>query len=154
MSWTCDCGCTVDEGRAVCTYCGTAKGEKSPQSASGATRTQDSSAAKLQFVVIGLCLGVLLGFLVRPSIPLVGQLPFGVVITRGAGLKGVDQLLRPYAEQSFNYVLVGAILGGLIGYFAHRHRTSIAASVATFVQEQKATTEGSPSPQTLEYFLI
>ena len=34
-------------------------------------------------MIIGLILGTILGFLLRPSVPLIGQLPFGVVVTRG-----------------------------------------------------------------------
>src|SRR6266404_4872391 len=42
----------------------------------------------------GAFVGALLGFLFRPSVPFVGQLPLGHVITRGAYLNGVDVLLR------------------------------------------------------------
>jgi len=59
--------------------------------------------------------GALLGFLLRPSNMLIGQLSFGTVITRGANLKGLDQLLVPLARTSFNYLLVGALLGAAGG---------------------------------------
>jgi hypothetical protein len=49
------------------------------------------------------------------------QLPFETVITRGANLAGIDSVLAPLAETSFNYMLavavVGAVVGVLIGYF-------------------------------------
>lgn len=64
---------------------------------------------------LGLMGGALLGFLFRPSNILIGQLPFGTVITRGANLQGLDQLLVPMAQTSFNYLLVGAILGAAGG---------------------------------------
>ena len=37
-------------------------------------------------LILGVFIGGLVGFLLRPSANLVGQLPFGVVITRGAAL--------------------------------------------------------------------
>jgi multisubunit Na+/H+ antiporter MnhE subunit len=65
-------------------------------------------------VVLGAILGAIVGFLLRPSVPLVGQLPFPVVITRGANLSGLDIILRSVAEQSFNYMMVGAIVGAIV----------------------------------------
>jgi len=53
----------------------------------------------------------------RPSALLIGQLPFGVVITRGAGLTGFDTLLRPTAETSFNQMAMAAVLGAVAGAF-------------------------------------
>ena len=61
--------------------------------------------------LIGLAVGGVIGFLLRPSAFLVGQLSFGVVITRGEYLSGIDRLYKQTAELSFNYVLVGAIAG-------------------------------------------
>jgi hypothetical protein len=46
---------------------------------------------------------------------LIGQLPFGAVITRGATLKGVDQILVPLAQRSFNIMMAGLIIGAVIG---------------------------------------
>ena len=70
---------------------------------------------KMTTGVLGLLGGALLGFLMRPSNMLIGQLPFGTVITRGANLKGMDELLVPLAQTSFNYLLVGALLGAVAG---------------------------------------
>lgn len=64
---------------------------------------------------LGLLGGALLGFLLRPSNMLIGQLPFGTVITRGANLTGLDQMLVPLARTSFNYLLVGAFIGAVGG---------------------------------------
>ncbi len=47
---------------------------------------------------------------------LIGQLPFSIVITRGATLDGLDKMLVPLAQRSFNYMLAGAILGGIAGF--------------------------------------
>ena len=45
-------------------------------------------------IFLGAAIGGFLGFLLRPSVPLVGPLPFETVITRGANLTGLDSLLR------------------------------------------------------------
>ncbi len=65
--------------------------------------------------IAGAVLGGLVGFLLRPSAFLVGQLPFGDVITRGRSLTGLAVLLIPTAQTSFNYMVVGLIFGGVIG---------------------------------------
>lgn len=65
---------------------------------------------------VGGLAGALIGFLLRPTAPLVGQLPFGIVITRGFELKGMDKILIPLAETSFNYVAAGLISGGIAGF--------------------------------------
>jgi len=62
---------------------------------------------------LGALLGGLVGFLLRPSVPLIGQLPFLVVISRGSGLRGLDALLRATAEQSYNYMVAGGVLGAI-----------------------------------------
>ena len=71
-----------------------------------------------KLAIAGLVIGGVVGFLLRPSVPLMGQLPFTTVITRGANLRGLDQLLLGYARSSFNYVLAGLVLGALIGLVA------------------------------------
>ena len=67
-----------------------------------------------RYALGGFILGALAGFLIRPAVPVIGQLSFGVVITRGANLTGVDSVLRSTAEQSFNYMLFGAIIGAVV----------------------------------------
>src|SRR5579871_6691517 len=68
------------------------------------------------FALVGLVVGGIVGFLLRPSVPLLGQLPFETVITRGANLNGLNQLLIPTAQKSFNILLAGAILGAILGW--------------------------------------
>jgi uncharacterized membrane protein YccC len=68
-----------------------------------------------KLAILGLLIGGVVGFLLRPSVPLMGQLPFTTVITRGANLRGLDQLLLGYARSSFNYLVAGVLLGALIG---------------------------------------
>jgi hypothetical protein len=65
--------------------------------------------------ILGLIVGAFIGFLLRPSAMLVGQLPFETVVSRGANLRGFDQLLVPTAEMSFNIMMVGAIIGAVAG---------------------------------------
>jgi len=67
--------------------------------------------------VLGFFAGGFIGYLLRPSHPYIGQLPFETVITRGAKLEEFDSFLYgPIAEVSFNYIVVGAILGLFIGW--------------------------------------
>ena len=71
-----------------------------------------------KLAIVGLVVGGVVGFLLRPSVPLMGQLPFTTVITRGANLRGLDQLLLGYARSSFNYVVAGIVLGAIVGLIA------------------------------------
>ncbi len=64
--------------------------------------------------VLGAILGGLVGFLLRPSVPFLGQLPFSTVITRGSNLTGLDVILKSTAEQSFNYLVIGAVVGAVV----------------------------------------
>lgn len=67
-------------------------------------------------------MGGILGYVLRPSVPLLGQLPFQTVITAGSNLTGLDQILKPLAEQSFEYLVGGVILGGVAGLLIGRTR--------------------------------
>lgn len=73
---------------------------------------------KIKLTTIGVLIGGVTGFLLRPSAPLMGQLPFSTVITRGSNLHGLDQLLVGYARTSFNYLIAGTLLGAVIGLSA------------------------------------
>jgi hypothetical protein len=70
---------------------------------------------RLTYGLVGLVVGAFIGFLLRPDAFLIGQLPFTTVITRGSSLTGMDLILVPTAQMSFNVLLAGAIVGGLIG---------------------------------------
>jgi len=76
----------------------------------------------------GFFIGGLLGYLARPSAFLLGQPSFDVVITRGATLEGLDQLLVPIAQRGFNLMVAGAVIGALaglaVGYFLGRSKAS------------------------------
>lgn len=67
---------------------------------------------------VGALAGGLIGFVLRPSAPLIGQLPLGTVITRGGNLNGMDQMFVPLAQTSFNYLVAGVVIGGVIGLLA------------------------------------
>ena len=62
----------------------------------------------------GAIVGGIIGFLLRPSVPGIGQVSLGDVLTRGGDLRGFDVLLKGAAETSFNYLVAGVILGGVI----------------------------------------
>ena len=64
---------------------------------------------------LGFLSGAAAGYLYRPPAFLIGQLPFDVVIARGSNLKGLDQIYIEVAKTSFNYLLIGGILGAVIG---------------------------------------
>jgi len=78
--------------------------------------------------LIGFLIGSYLGFLVRPTAFLVGQLPFEMVITRGANLQGFDQILLPLAQQSFSIMLTGGVIGAIVGivtgYYIGKRKTT------------------------------
>lgn len=73
---------------------------------------------KIKLTIAGLLIGSVVGFLVRPSVPLIGQLPFSTVITRGGNLRGLDQLMLGYARSSFNYLIAGMVVGTIVGLIA------------------------------------
>lgn len=75
-----------------------------------------SSEARLPVAGLTL-LGALLGFLIRPSAPEVGQLPFSTIIVRGAAgpFDEPDPVLVAVAQSSFNIVVAGAIIGLAVG---------------------------------------
>lgn len=77
-----------------------------------------SNGLAVKLGIVGFIAGGVLGFLYRPSAFLVGQLPLDVVITRGANLKGMDQMLIPLAQSSFNNMITIALIGALIGIVA------------------------------------
>lgn len=72
----------------------------------------------------GIVAGGFVAFLLRPATALGAKLSFATVISRGTALKGADLLSVPVAQASFNYLLLGAIIGFavgmVIGYFIHQ----------------------------------
>jgi hypothetical protein len=80
--------------------------------------SQKSNSLIVPFCFIGFFIGGITGFLYRPSAFLIGQLPLDVVITRGANLKGMDQVLIPLAQSSFNNMIAIGLIGALVGIAA------------------------------------
>jgi hypothetical protein len=84
----------------------------------------------LPLAAIGLFVGGLIGFVMRPAVPFIGQLPFGTVISRGSNLTGLDTLLVSTAQTSFNYLMIGALLGAaagiVVGLLAAKSKSQVA----------------------------
>ena len=79
-------------------------------------RELSKGAIILTSVHVGILIGGIVGFLLRPAADeLAGQLQFTTVITRGEYLNGAEQLLVPLAQRSFNVLMAGAITGGTLG---------------------------------------
>jgi hypothetical protein len=111
------CGKEITQGVNFCSACGTVAPspvQPSAPFAHGASPVRINAPIWL-FCVIGGVLGGIIGYLTRPSAIFVGQLPFGTVITGGAGLQGLDQLLLPVAQQSLNQMLTWTIIGAVLG---------------------------------------
>ena len=70
------------------------------------------------YVLIGVVgflwffLGGLIGFIIRPSVPLVGKLSFNTVLARGENLDLVQKaLLGPSARAAFHLMMESALIG-------------------------------------------
>jgi uncharacterized membrane protein YeaQ/YmgE (transglycosylase-associated protein family) len=68
--------------------------------------------------LVGGIVGAFIGYMLRPSAFLIGQLPFGAVISRGASLQGLDRILIPTAQTSFNVLVAGLVVGLASGFVA------------------------------------
>lgn len=122
------CGARGDERDSFCGSCGTALGSSSPAPTAPTWTTSGRDASlhnnaelsvgsnrRMTFAIIGGLVGAMLGYVFRPSVFLVGQLPFSAVITRGGNLSGMDQLLVPAAQASFNLLVAGIVVGAVVG---------------------------------------
>jgi hypothetical protein len=99
----------------------------------GESSPSTPSDRKFKLGAVGFVLGGLLGFVLRPSVFLIGQLPLGTVLTRGGNLQGMDELLVPAAQSSFNLMVVVALVGAAIG-----------VGVAAFLDKQSASSRRRP----------
>lgn len=68
------------------------------------------------FRIIGPVVGLFIGYLIAPEIPLLGKVPFATALTRGATLSGLDQMILPYAQTASNYMVGGLIGGFIVGF--------------------------------------
>lgn len=74
-----------------------------------------SKGAMVGVGLAGCLAGGFVGFLLRPSAFMVGQLPLKHVITRGESLQGVERVFLSLAQESFNIMLSGAMIGFIAG---------------------------------------
>ena len=111
------CGKEVALGASFCSSCGASAPStiEDTRHVSGGANVVRVSAPLWLFCLIGGMVGAIAAYLTRPSAILIGQLPFGTVITAGANLQGFDQILVPIAQQSFNQMLTGLIVGAVLG---------------------------------------
>jgi hypothetical protein len=66
--------------------------------------------------LLGSFVGSIIGLLLRPSLPLVGQLPISLILASGKA--GADPLVAAIAKESFDLLQNGFILGGIFGFIA------------------------------------
>ncbi len=77
--------------------------------------------------IVGLLIGGYIGFLMRPAVPMFGQIPFEYVISMGSQFKGMDEILIPIAQKSFFMTIGGSFIGFIIGVivgFLIKNKTS------------------------------
>ena len=121
------CGAEVPDGTQFCRQCGQAAAAShasatTPRPALVTAPPQPAPSRPLTppgiglMLAVGFVLGGFIGFLMRPSVMLIGQLPLGTVITRGSALSGLEQLAVPAAQQSFNVMVTGALIGAAGGF--------------------------------------
>ena len=115
------CGSVNSAEDTFCRKCGASQQPQvRPSVAVGAPAATALPHLAVPLAAVGFFVGGLIGFMMRPSAILIGQLPFGTVITRGANLTGLDTLLRSTAENSFNQMftaaVVGALAAGIVGF--------------------------------------
>lgn len=135
MAWDCACGISNKDNEGVCSGCGWSR-EKSNAYQRGeipASSLDTASIVARQDLTVklgigGALLGGLVGYLLRPSIFLIGKLPFFTVITRGASLSGFEQILVPAAQESFNIMFIGVIIGSVGGLIL----SSIVSKTSTY----------------------
>jgi hypothetical protein len=58
---------------------------------------------------VGIVIGVAIAWLLRPAVPLLGQLPL-------EALSKTDVMLKPYIEMTINHVMAGGIIGAVCGF--------------------------------------
>jgi hypothetical protein len=84
------------------------------------------------FAVIGAVTGGVLGFLARPSIPIIGRLPLDAVLTRATTYHGLGSgYIHGVADRSLAILVLGVVVGGFIGYLADRVASKVGGGVRT-----------------------
>lgn len=116
------------EDKSWCQLCGTDLRSLKPIEVEQRPRLRRSPNAlagvitlnMLTYGIVGFIVGGLIALILRPSAPLIGQLPIETVFSRGTGLSGLDVILVPTAERSFNLMLLGALMGLAAGMAASK----------------------------------
>ena len=82
------------------------------------------------FAVIGAVIGGTLGFLTRPSIPIIGRLPLDAVLTRASTYHGLASgYIHKVADRSLAILVLGIVVGGVVGYLADRAGNKIGGGI-------------------------
>lgn len=98
----------------------------------GAHHTSGSDSRASQMVLMGVVLGAIAGFLLRPSVPAMGQLPLLTMVELvTVGGKGIQSFFVPLAQRSFMYVMVGGMIGGFVGWLVGQMIASSGAQQAS-----------------------
>ena len=98
--WKCSkCKEKIEDNFDSCWSCGTTRDGSAPTepfekvspvpSKSSSARRSSGTSPGRHFTFVGIFVGTFVGFLLRPAVPLVGQLPFLHCITAGATLEGL-----------------------------------------------------------------
>jgi len=109
------CGSKTSAGVQFCAICG--------QNVQATMQNDQRDRREFPFWIVGALVGATVGFLTRPAAFLVGQLPFGIVITGGSTLRGLDSLFVPVAQRSLGQMAAFAIIGGFIPAIVRKLRT-------------------------------
>ncbi|MGO9261140.1 MAG: zinc ribbon domain-containing protein [Bryobacteraceae bacterium] len=113
------CGHSIPDHAGFCIGCGTAV-RKAPQ-----TDRPHSQTSLLSYGILGLLVGAIIGYLTRPSIPILGRQPtLDIVLTGGSNLHGINRVLAPLAQQAqhqvITYACIGAVIMVFVGVLANR----------------------------------
>lgn len=74
-----------------------------------------SRISMISLGLAGFLAGGFIGYLLRPSAFMIGQLPLQHVITRGESLQGVERVFMSLARESFSTMMIGAAIGLVAG---------------------------------------
>lgn len=101
---------------------------------------------KAVFSLLGMLVGGIIGFTLRPSIPSIGQLPFEDVIEMGGNFQSLDPRAGYIALISLLYMASGLILGLTFGSIAVEllHQGEEVSIAATAPDENKLQSQSTP----------
>lgn len=117
-----ECGKDISSDAASCPSCG--------KPALRSVAEAGSGGGSLGPILIGGIIGGIVGFVMRPEVFLVGQLPLSIVLTAGTTLQGMDRMLASAAQKSFMFLLAGVAIGALLGAVIGRQLSPQQTAVA------------------------